>query len=82
MRHDTIASKFSQETFRSRDLCPDEQPIKVLGLVWDTERDNLGGYVKINFGNKKQGAKTQEDVDLDIDILADCLPEKIIKQII
>ena len=71
-----------KETFKSGDPCPDGQPIKVLGLVWETEKDALGIDVKINFGNKRQGAKTQEDGDLDTDILADCLPEKITKRII
>ena len=41
-----------------------ENPKKVLGLIWETERDRLRIDVKVNFSNKQRGARTAPDADL------------------
>jgi hypothetical protein len=37
---------------------------KVLGLRWDTKRDEICMDIKLNYGEKVKGAYTEEDVSL------------------
>ena len=54
-----------KETNRSGDPVKDDIPIKVLGLIWDTERDTFQIDIKVNFSGKRAGARLGPDLDLD-----------------
>ncbi len=43
----------------------DGEPHKVLGLMWETEKDRLRVDVKLNLGARKAGLHLQENVELE-----------------
>ena len=49
----------------SGDPLKDDQPIKVLGLIWDTEKDRFQIDIKVNFSGKGAGARTASDINLE-----------------
>jgi hypothetical protein len=54
-----------KETHLTGSQLEDDMPRKVLGLFWDTEKDNILLDIKINFSGKRKGAKLAPDVDLE-----------------
>jgi hypothetical protein len=71
-----------KETLMSGDIAADpSEPRKVLGLVWETQRDKPQVNVKLNTGGKVGGARVQEDIDLEGD-LDRAIPEAITKRIL
>ena len=59
-----------KKTHMTGDLIKDGEPIKVLGLIWNTEKDEFQVDVKVNFSGKRGGVHTAPNVDLD-EYLAD-----------
>ncbi len=57
------------------------EPRKLLGLGWETHGDKLQVDVKLNTGGKVQGARVQEDIDLEGD-LSKAIPGAITKRIL
>ena len=64
-----------KETHCSRDPVKDDMPIKVLGLIWDTERDTFQIDIKVNFSGKRAGVRLGPDLDLDRELLDEDLPD-------
>jgi hypothetical protein len=60
------------------------EPIKVLGLIWDTETDRLKVDIKVNFAGKRGGAKLGPDLDLETfeEEIDDKFPDVITKRIV
>ncbi len=54
-----------KETVMARDLLGETGELrKVLGLKWDTEKDEICMDVKLNYREKVKGAYTKEDAPL------------------
>ena len=64
------------------DLVKDKEPIKVLGLIWDTEKDLFKIDVKLNFSSKRARARLDPDIDLEAELVVEDIPELITKRII
>ena len=66
---ETVAAKGGfefKETVMSGDPAVDPaEPRKVLGLIWETEKDQLMIDVKLNLGPKRAGLRLQENIELD-----------------
>ena len=60
------------------------EPIKVLGLIWNTETDRLKVDIKVNFAGKRGGAKLGPDLNLETfeEEVDDKFPEEITKRIV
>ena len=71
-----------KETHMTGDPVKDEEPIKVLGLIWDTEKDLFKVDVKLNFSGKRAGARLDPDIDLEAELVDEDIPELITKRII
>jgi hypothetical protein len=71
-----------KETHVTGDLLAGGVPIKVLGLIWDTESDTLRVDIRVNFAGKRGGAKLAPDFDLEDEEFDENLPELITKRII
>jgi hypothetical protein len=67
-----------KETLMSGDRQEEGDERKVLGLIWDTERDQLQVDVKVNFSCKKRGAR--EEPDESLTELETTVPERITKR--
>ena len=70
-----------KETHKTGDPDSDVQ-LKVLGLIWNTERDTLRVDVRVNFAGKVGGAKLKPDLDLEDEQWDEEIPEKITKRIV
>jgi hypothetical protein len=71
-----------KETLMSGDAAADpSEPRKVLGLIWETQKDKLQVDVKLNTGGKIGGARVQEDIDLEGD-LSRAIPGAVTKRIL
>ena len=71
-----------KETLMSADAEGEpENPKKVLGLIWETERDGLRIDVKVNFSEKQRGARTAPEADLEEE-MEDFAPEVINKRVL
>ena len=51
-----------KETHMSGDPVKDDEPIKVLGLIWDTENNLFKVIVKLNFSGKRASARLDPDI--------------------
>ena len=71
-----------KETHMTSDPVKGEEPIKVLGLIWDTEKDLFKIDVKLNFSGKRAGARHNPDIDLEAELVDEDIPELITKRII
>ena len=66
----------------SGDPVKDDEPIKVLGLIWDTENNLFKVIVKLNFSGKRASARLDPDIDLEAELVNEDIPELITKRII
>ena len=71
-----------KETHVTGDPIKDDEPIKVLGLIWNTESDTLQVDIRVNFAGKRGGAKLAPDLDLEDEEFCENLPDVITKRII
>ena len=56
--------------------------IKVLGLIWNTEKDEFQVDVKVNFSGKRGGVHTAPDVDLDENLADKDLQQTVTKRLV
>jgi hypothetical protein len=61
------------------DAADPSEPLKVLGLIWETQEDMLQVDVKVNTGGKVGGARVQEDINLEGD-LSRAIPGAVTKR--
>jgi hypothetical protein len=77
---ETVARKGGfefKETMMSGDKEKDDgEPHKVLGLIWETEKDRLKVEVKLNLGAKKAGLHLMDNLELEEE------PEKALPDVI
>ena len=66
-----------KETHVTGDPIKDDEPIKVLGLIWNTESDTLQVDIRVNFAGKRGGAKLAPDLDLEDEEFCENLPDVI-----
>ena len=71
-----------KETHMSGDPIKDGEPIKVLGLIWDTEKDEFQVDVKVNFSGKRGGVNTNPNIDLDEYLADKDLQETVTKRLV
>jgi len=71
-----------KETHMSGDPLKDGVPIKVLGLIWDTEQDHLAIDVKVNFAGKRKGARICPDEDIEEEEVDEIMPDIVTKRIV
>jgi hypothetical protein len=80
MELETVAARGRfqfKETLMSGYAAADpSEPRKVLGLIWETQRDKLQVNIKLNTGGKRGGARLKEGVDLEGDQVKS-IPETI-----
>jgi hypothetical protein len=56
--------RFKETVMTGDPLCDTGKLRKVLGLRWDTERDEICLDIKLNYGEKGKGVCTEEDPPL------------------
>ena len=56
--------------------------IKVLGLIWNTEKDEFQVDIKVNFSGKRGGVNTAPDVDLDENLADKDLQQTVTKRLV
>ena len=71
-----------KDTKKSGDSLIDGIPAKILGMQWDTEKDELAVDVKVNFTGKVRGAKLLPDVELLEEDVEEYIPEVVTKRIV
>ena len=72
----------SKETHMTGDPIKDGEPIKVLGLIWNTEKDEFQVDVKVNFSGKRGGVHIAPYVDLDEYLADKDLQQTVTKRVV